>query len=112
MAAKTTPPTRWYCPASIREHNLQLSCYLRRRWDVSLRVYKSIKALTELFSVAVVAFAISAGADPTISVIIVGAILLGWEAVEAIVVDSDVDVDSETAAAIVDALDEATDQED
>ncbi|WP_226041582.1 hypothetical protein [Natrinema sp. DC36] len=112
MSADTPPSNRWYCPDSVREHNQKLGCVLQRRWNMSLRVYKSIKALTELTTVAVVGFAISAGADPTISVIIAGAIVLGWEAVEALVADSDVSVDPEAAEAIVNAIDEATDQED
>lgn len=87
MSNKFEVRRHWYCPRSVTRANLVLSGHLQQRFGFGLKVWKSVKAVTDLAALALVAYGISAGADPTISVIIGGAIVLGWEIVETIAYD-------------------------
>ena len=60
-----------------------------RRFGVTLAVYKTIKALTQLVAVAGGFYAISEGADPTMTFALVALIVSGPEAVETILASAD-----------------------
>jgi len=49
---------------------------------MSLRLYKTIKATSNLAAIAVALYALDLGADPTVVFVIVGAILVGPEVLE------------------------------
>lgn len=53
-----------------------------------MKLFKFIKTLTELVGILAIVFAIDSGADPTLSVLLIGAIIIGVEAVESLVVHS------------------------
>ncbi|ELZ12488.1 hypothetical protein NP511_02020 [Natrinema thermotolerans] len=63
---------------SIRECNEAVS----RRFHVTLAVYKTIKATTQLIGVVGGILAMQQGADPMTSLTIIGAILVGPEILE------------------------------
>lgn len=63
--------------------NDRLDCFLRERFNVSLRVYKIIKAVTQLLGVAAGVYAISQGADAMTGFALIATIITGPEALEA-----------------------------
>ena len=72
MATRQHPPTT---RESIQKCNEAVS----RRFHVTLAVYKTIKATTQLIGVAAGILAIQQGADPMTSLIVIGMILVGPE---------------------------------
>lgn len=66
----------------LAEYNQHLDSRLRSRWSVSLKTFKSIKALTQLAGVAVGFYAISQGADPLTAFALVAFLVNGPEALE------------------------------
>ncbi|SEQ31328.1 hypothetical protein [Natrinema salaciae] len=75
MATRQHHPTT---RESIRKCNEAVS----RRFHVTLAVYKTIKATTQLLGVAGGVYAIQQGADPMTALTIIGAILVGPEILE------------------------------
>lgn len=69
----------------IAQCNHQLDCLLRERFSVSVRVYRTIKALTQLLAVAAGIFAITEGADATTTFLVIGTIVVGPEAIETVI---------------------------
>lgn len=61
---------------------------------MSLKVWKTIKAVTELAAVVLMAYAITKGADPTLAIVLAGAIVLGWETVEALAAAQQLDANA------------------
>lgn len=72
-----------------RESIINCNAAVARRFGVTLRVYKTIKAMTQLASVATGFYAIAQGADPTTTFALVAAVLVGPEAAETIIASSD-----------------------
>ena len=56
---------------------------------MGLKIWKTIKALTELAAVLLGFYVIYAGGDPTLTFIGVMVIILGWEAVELLAVEDE-----------------------
>jgi len=72
------------CPPSVTARNHRLDQLLESRWGLSVYLYKSIKALTDLAAVILAFYAIQAGLDPSTAVIFVAFVLGGWELVESL----------------------------
>ncbi|MFB6237533.1 MAG: hypothetical protein ABEH81_04095 [Halopenitus sp.] len=75
--------------SDICRYRTRLDNRLQERWGISVKLWKTIRALTDLVALLVLAYGIHNGADPTASVLIVGAILVGVEFVEEIVARGD-----------------------
>lgn len=90
----TRNPPKQTLIESIAKRNHDLDCTLKRRFGVGLKTYKTIKAVTQLASVATGFYAISQGADPTTTYALVAAILVGPEAVETVITNATTDTDS------------------
>ena len=69
-------------PRAVQARNHLLDQYLRRRFGVTLHVYKLIKAVTDLAAVALAFYAIQAGLEPVNALLFVAFVLGGWEMVE------------------------------
>jgi len=84
MSTDTPRRRRGLCPPSVTARNRRLDQLLESRWGLSVYLYKSIKALTDLAAVILAFFAIEAGLDPSTAVIFVAFVLGGWELVESL----------------------------
>ena len=74
---------------SITDCNRCLDATLRRRFGVTLRTYKTLKAFVQLVSAALAFYVVSQGGDPLTTFALFTAILIGPEAVETILVTDD-----------------------
>jgi len=84
MSTNPSRRNRGICPPSVTARNHRLDQLLESRWDISVYVYKSIKAATDLAAVVLAFYAIQAGLDPSTAVIFVAFVLGGWELVESL----------------------------
>lgn len=75
---RSTPPPRETTRQGISRCQLTAS----ERFHVSLRVYKTVKALTQLLAVGAGIFSIHQGADPMTVFALIAAIVTGPEAME------------------------------
>jgi len=73
---------------------------------VGLRVWKTIKALSDLSAVFLGFFAIAEGADPLTTMMLVTTVLVGWEVLEVVAVRD------ELRAALLEATDTTRNNED
>jgi len=73
-----------YDPAPTTTRHEVSACQLTASSTLrmSLRLYKTIKATSNLAAIAVALYALDLGADPTVVFVIVGAILVGPEVLE------------------------------
>ena len=87
MNAMSAPTRSKTLLESIADCNQQLDRSLRRQFGVTIKLYKVIKALTQLAGVVAVTLAMQQGMDPGQAGVIIGAIILGPEALETILLD-------------------------
>jgi len=68
--------------SDLRQYNAQLDTRCRKRWGVSVRVWKTTKYLVELGSLVLAGFAIRHGSDPTTALMLAAFIISGPELFE------------------------------
>lgn len=84
MATRQRPHT-----PTTRESIEQCNQAVTRRFGVTLRVYKIIKAVTQLVGVGAGIYAMSIGGEPSVVYPIVGAIIAGPEIMEYAIANGD-----------------------
>jgi len=75
--------------AEIAQYNAQLDEYCQSHWGITVKVYKIIKAMTQLAGAGAGIYAMSLGADPMTAFALITVILAGPEAFEYVVTNSD-----------------------
>jgi len=76
-------------PQAVVDHNRRVETTLRRRFNMTFAVYKSIEALAELAAVLLGFYAIYNGADPFLTFMAVAVIVGGWKVLEFLAVYAD-----------------------
>jgi hypothetical protein len=74
--------TKQSLDAQLRQYNEHLDRRLKDRWSMSLRTFKSIKAVTQLVGAAAGIYAMSLGAPPLATFALTAVIISGPEALE------------------------------
>jgi len=69
----------------ICRYNAALDARLQHRWGISVKVWKVLRATTDLVAVMFAGYAMFLGADPGVALLVIAAVVVGVEAVEAIV---------------------------
>jgi len=75
--------------SELRVYNQSLDSYCRSHWGISVRVYKIIKALTQLAGAAAGIYAMRLGADPLTAFSLIALIIGGPETFEFLVTNGD-----------------------
>jgi hypothetical protein len=66
----------------LAEYNSRLDTCLRSRYRMTLKTFKTLKALVQLVGAIAGIYAMSLGADPMTAFVITGAIIIGPESIE------------------------------
>jgi hypothetical protein len=69
----------------LDEYNAHLDHCLRSHYGMTLKTFKSIKALTQLAGALAGAYALYLGADPLLTILLITTMVSGPEALEAII---------------------------
>lgn len=69
----------------LRQYNARLDYQLRSQFGMSIKLFKTIKALTQLVGAAAGVFAMHLGADPMSAFALIAFIISGPEALEYII---------------------------
>lgn len=72
----------------ITAYNHSLDTYCRKKWGVSVKVYKVVKAMTQLAGAGAGIYAMSLGADPLTAFVLITAIISGPEAFEYVAINA------------------------
>jgi len=74
--------------ADLRRYNASLDDCLSRRWHMSLRTFKFIKAMTQLIGAAAGVYAMSLGAPPLAALALISVMVSGPEVMEQLIESS------------------------
>ena len=85
MATNKSPPC---LGEEIHTYNRRLDHRLRSRYGMSLRIYKIIKAITQLVGVVAGVYAMTLGADPMTALAMIALIYAGPEVIEHILLSA------------------------
>lgn len=75
--------------SELQAYNKTLDSYCQSHWGISVRLYKILKALTQMGGAAAGVYAMSLGADPTVAFGLIAFIIGGPEAFEYLVTNGD-----------------------
>jgi len=75
--------------SDLRHYNQSLDSYTKSHWGISVRIYKILKALTQMAGAAAGTYAMSLGADPTVAFGLIAFIIGGPEAFEFLVTNGE-----------------------
>jgi len=75
--------------SELRVYNQTLDSYCRTHWGIGVRLYKILKAVTQMAGAASGVYAMSLGADPTVAFGLIAFIIGGPEAFEYLVTNGD-----------------------
>ncbi|ELZ35362.1 hypothetical protein [Halorubrum tebenquichense] len=80
-------PSRGYSGLrqDVRRYNAALDARLQHRWGISVKLWKVLRATTDLVAVMLAGYAMWLGADPGVALLVIAAVVVGVEAVEVIV---------------------------
>jgi len=73
----------------LSAYNQSLDSYCRTHWGITVKVYKVIKALTQLAGAGAGIYAMMLGADPTMAFGLIALIISGPEAFEFLVTNGE-----------------------